>query len=32
MQLLDEHNLTLKKVEFLVFDEADNLFELGFSE
>ena len=32
MQLLDETAFSLKRVEYLVFDEADSLFELGFAE
>jgi len=28
----DETNLTLRKIEFLVFDEADFLFEMGFAQ
>lgn len=32
MQLLDETSFSLKKVEYLVFDEADSLFEMGFTE
>ena len=32
MQILDETAFSLKRVEYLVFDEADSLFELGFSE
>lgn len=32
MQLLDETKLSLKSVEYLIFDEADSLFEMGFSQ
>jgi len=32
MQLLEETQFSLKKVEYLVFDEADSLFEMGFAE
>jgi len=32
MQILDETAFSLKRVEYLVFDEADSLFELGFAE
>ncbi|KAI8914342.1 P-loop containing nucleoside triphosphate hydrolase protein [Gorgonomyces haynaldii] len=32
MHLIIEMNLDLKTVEYLVFDEADRLFELGFAE
>jgi ATP-dependent RNA helicase DDX54/DBP10 len=32
MHLIIEMNLDLKRVEYVVFDEADRLFELGFSE
>jgi len=28
----NETNLTLRKLEFLVFDEADFLFEMGFAQ
>ena len=28
----EETNFTLKKVEIIVFDEADMLFEMGFLE
>lgn len=30
MQLLDETDLSLSKIEYIVFDEADSLFEMGF--
>ncbi|KAJ1569530.1 ATP-dependent RNA helicase ddx54 [Nowakowskiella sp. JEL0078] len=32
MHLLVEMNLDLKTVEYVVFDEADRLFEMGFAE
>lgn len=32
MHLIIESNLDLKTVEYVVFDEADRLFEMGFSE
>ncbi|KAI9004396.1 ATP-dependent RNA helicase DBP10 [Hyaloraphidium curvatum] len=32
MHLIIEMNLDLKTVEYVVFDEADRLFELGFSQ
>ncbi|EGR32929.1 hypothetical protein IMG5_066580 [Ichthyophthirius multifiliis] len=31
-QLIDETGLTLNKVEFLIFDECDYLFEMGFAD
>jgi len=30
MQHLNETNFSLSKVEYVVFDEADYLFEMGF--
>ena len=32
MHIIVEMNLNLKSVEYIVFDEADRLFELGFAE
>eukprot|EP01028_Stygiella_incarcerata_P005636 TRINITY_DN2356_c2_g1_i1.p1 TRINITY_DN2356_c2_g1~~TRINITY_DN2356_c2_g1_i1.p1 ORF type:complete len:791 (-),score=261.87 TRINITY_DN2356_c2_g1_i1:80-2272(-) len=32
MHVLNETSMTLSKIQFLVFDEADRLFEMGFSE
>jgi ATP-dependent RNA helicase DDX54/DBP10 len=32
MHLIIESNLDLKTVEYVVFDEADRLFEMGFAE
>jgi ATP-dependent RNA helicase DDX54/DBP10 len=32
MEILDQTDFSLKKVEYLVFDEADILFEMGFSD
>ena len=32
MHLIIEMNLDLKRVDYVVFDEADRLFELGFSQ
>ncbi|KAL4442578.1 hypothetical protein ABPG74_006980 [Tetrahymena malaccensis] len=31
-QLIDETDLSLNKVEFLIFDECDYLFEMGFAD
>ncbi len=32
MQHITETNFSLRKVEFVIFDEADYLFEMGFQE
>ncbi|XP_061603354.1 ATP-dependent RNA helicase DDX54 isoform X1 [Phyllopteryx taeniolatus] len=32
MHIIQEMNLKLKNVEYVVFDEADRLFEMGFAE
>lgn len=32
LHLLNESDISLKSVEFLVFDEADSLFSMGFSD